>query len=250
MQHYPTITAIVIEKHRLFREGIKQIIESEPLFRVIGEGDDKKDTFRLVNRYKPNILILDEDIFIEDLEKGINEISSISPNTKIILLSARSANTDTLILILGSGAHGYIVKEMNDEMFIKAIKTVYRGRFWLHPDISHSLVREYQRLRNALEQSVAQQRQRRPKLPLHLFTLRECEVLELLVTGKTNQDIAKFLNITESTVKNHMRNILGKMNVQDRTNAVILAIKNNWVEPKNRSEIYVNRAELVNENRV
>lgn len=236
--HNHIITAVIIESHQLFCEGLKQIIESEPAFKVIGKGVDKQDTLRLVTRYQPNVLILDEKILGTDPEKEIKEIINISSNTKILLLSDTSSDADLLVFTLQCGAHGYIVKEMNDELFLKAMKSVSRGRFWLHPDISHSLVKEYKKLRDSLEGTVI--RQRSAQLPLHLFTFRECEVLELLVIGKTNQDIADFLGVTESTVKNHVRNILGKMKVQDRTNAVITALQNNWVDLSSYPERSIN----------
>ncbi|MFC9600257.1 LuxR C-terminal-related transcriptional regulator, partial [Peribacillus butanolivorans] len=131
-----------------------------------------------------------------------------------------------------TGAQGYLLKEMDADALIDAVRVVAEGGSYLHPKVTHNLVKEYRRLaaeEGADRDSVHAVEIRRP---LHLLTRRECEVLQLLADGKSNRAIGETLYISEKTVKNHVSNILQKMNVNDRTQAVVLAIKNGWVEVK------------------
>lgn len=121
------------------------------------------------------------------------------------------------------------------------MKVVADGASYLHPKVTHNLVREYRRLSENGAGSMrngngsggsasATYQQVEIRRPLHLLTRRECEVLQLLADGKSNKAIGEALFISEKTVKNHVSNILQKMNVNDRTQAVVVAIKNGWVE--------------------
>src|SRR5690625_7459425 len=118
---------------------------------------------------------------------------------------------------------------MNTESLNEAIKVVYEGVSYLHPKVKHNLVQEYRRLSNDDSKGVSLN-DIEYKKPLHLLTRRECQVLQLLADGKSNRAIAEELIISEKTVKNHVSNILQKMNVNDRTQAVVKAIRNGWVQ--------------------
>ncbi len=117
---------------------------------------------------------------------------------------------------------------MDADTLIEAVKIVAEGGSYLHPKVTHNLIREYRRL--VSEKGENKERKREVRWPLHLLTRRECEVLQLLADGKSNRGIGEALYISEKTVKNHVSNILQKLNVNDRTQAVVVAIKNGWVE--------------------
>ena len=117
---------------------------------------------------------------------------------------------------------------MDSDALVDAVKIVAEGGSYVHPKVTHNLVAEYKRLANAQNSGGFQQSEVRR--PLHLLTRRECEVLQMLADGKSNRGIGEGLYISEKTVKNHVSNILQKMNVNDRTQAVVTAIKNGWVE--------------------
>src|SRR5699024_2006538 len=122
---------------------------------------------------------------------------------------------------------GYLLKEMDSNALVEAIRVVSEGGSYLHPKVTHNLVKEYRKL--------AEENENKENFvffskPLHLLTRRECEVLQLLAEGKSNRDVAESLEISEKTVKNHVSNILQKLNVKDRTQAVVRAIKNGWVK--------------------
>jgi two-component system response regulator DegU len=131
---------------------------------------------------------------------------------------------------LKTGAQGYLLKEMDSDSLIEAIRVVSEGGSYLHPKVTHNLVKEYRRLATESVASGAAERTVEYRKPLHLLTKRECQVLQLLADGKSNRAVAETLYISEKTVKNHVSNILQKMNVNDRTQAVVTAIKNGWVE--------------------
>src|SRR5690625_764504 len=107
--------------------------------------------------------------------------------------------------------------------FIDAVKAVHRGLSYIHPIVTNTLIEDYRKLSKGEPEQAVQR-------PIHLYTKRECEVLQLLTDGQSNRQIAETLNISEKTVKNHVSSLFKKMNVNDRTQAVVTAIRNHWVE--------------------
>lgn len=222
---------VIIDDHQLFREGVKRILEFEKDFQVVAEGNNGEEAISLVKKYNPDVVLLDINMpelnGIEATKKLVNEY----PETKIIILSIHD-DENYVTHALKTGASGYLLKEMDAEALIEAVRVVANGGSYLHPKVTHNLVKEFRRLaeNTAVHQmataTIVQQEVRRP---LHLLTRRECEVLQLLADGKSNKGIGEALYISEKTVKNHVSNILQKMNVNDRTQAVVLAIKRGWV---------------------
>ena len=149
------------------------------------------------------------------------------PDAKVIILSIHD-DESYVSHALKSGALGYMLKEMDADEIVDAIKIVAAGGSYLHPKITKNLVAEYRRLSERENKGSFHQTEIRR--PFHLLTKRECEVLQLLTDGQSNRAIGETLYISEKTVKNHVSSILQKMNVNDRTQAVVTAIKNGWVE--------------------
>lgn len=222
---------VIIDDHQLFREGVKRILDFEASFDVVAEGDDGSEAMNLVEEYKPDVVIMDINM------PNINGIEATKmlvdnyPNTKVIILSIHD-DENYVQHALKTGAQGYLLKEMDADALIEAVHVVAEGGSYLHPKVTHNLVKEYRRL--AAEENSGNDSLQVPEIrrPLHLLTKRECEVLQLLADGQSNRAIGESLYISEKTVKNHVSNILQKMNVNDRTQAVVLAIKNGWVEVK------------------
>ncbi len=131
---------------------------------------------------------------------------------------------------LGAGAVGYLLKEMATDELVNAIRSVYREGGYVHPKVTPNLLQEYRRLMK-MKQTMASQpvEKRVAEAPLHVLTRRECEVLQLLADGFSNRAISDTLYISEKTVKNHVSSILRKMNVPDRTGAVVESIRRGWV---------------------
>ncbi|GAA0484906.1 response regulator transcription factor [Virgibacillus sp. MSP4-1] len=219
---------VLIDDHKLFREGIKRILDFEEDFEVVAEGDDGNQSIDLVRTYHPDVVLMDINMpSINGVEATKNLVNQF-PDLKVIILSIHD-DENYVTHALKTGAQGYLLKEMETDELIDAIKVVYNGGSYLHPKITHNLVKEYRRLANGNNGANALKRAEHRK-PLHLLTRRECEVLQLLADGKSNRGVAESLYISEKTVKNHVSNILQKMDANDRTQAVVQAIKNGWVE--------------------
>lgn len=224
-----TTKIVIIDDHQLFREGVKRILDFEPSFEVVAEGDDGSEAIELVEQYQPDVIIMDINMPTINGVEATGQLIQKYPEAKVIILSIHD-DENYVTHALRTGATGYLLKEMDADALIEAVKVVADGGSYLHPRVTHNLVKEYRRLsadENGSDKYISKVEIRRP---LHLLTRRECEVLQLLADGKSNRGIGEALFISEKTVKNHVSNILQKMNVNDRTQAVVVAIKNGWVE--------------------
>lgn len=222
------IKIVLIDDHKLFREGVKRILSFEPAFDVVAEADDGRDAKEIVEKYNPDIVLMDINMPETNGIEATKELLQNNPDLKVIILSIHD-DENYVTHALQSGAQGYLLKEMDTDSLMEAIKVVHDGGSYLHPKVTHNLVQEYRRLakNSQTRNSIADIEYRKP---LHLLTKRECQVLQLLSEGQSNRKIAETLVISEKTVKNHVSNILQKMNVNDRTQAVVTAIRNGWVE--------------------
>lgn len=220
---------LIVDDHQLFREGVKRILDFEDSFDVVAEGDDGCEVQALYEEYAPDVVLMDINMprmnGVEATELLIEE----NPDAKVIMLSIHD-DESYVSHAMKTGALGYMLKEMDTDAIIQAIKVVASGGSYLHPKVTHNLVTEFRRLSEREHKGSFQQNEIRR--PLHLLTKRECEVLQLLTDGQSNRTIGETLFISEKTVKNHVSSILQKMAVNDRTQAVVTAIKNGWVEVK------------------
>ncbi len=221
------IKIVLIDDHKLFREGVKRILEFEPSFEVVAEGNDGTEAAKLVKENEPDVVLMDINMPNANGIEATADLVRYFPETKVIILSIHD-DENYVTHALKTGAQGYLLKEMDSDSLIEAIRVVSEGGSYLHPKVTHNLVKEYRRL--ASDNASGSNQRVEYQKPLHLLTKRECQVLQLLADGKSNRAVAETLYISEKTVKNHVSNILQKMNVNDRTQAVVTAIKNGWVE--------------------
>lgn len=227
METIKDINIVLIDDHKLFREGVKRILEFEPGFNVVAEGDDGSMAKELVEQYHPDVVLMDINMPEMNGVEATAELIEYFPDTNVIILSIHD-DEQYVMRALRTGAQGYLLKEMDSDSLVEAIKVVSEGGSYLHPKVTHNIVSEYRKLaqlNDGEEQGTPEYEK-----PLHILTKRECQVLQLLAEGKSNRAIAESLEISEKTVKNHVSNILQKMNVKDRTQAVVTAIKKGWVE--------------------
>ncbi|MBB5150508.1 MULTISPECIES: response regulator [Ureibacillus] len=218
---------IIIDDHQLFREGVKRILEFEESFEVVAEGDDGSDIISLYRDYLPDVVLMDINMPGKNGVDATKELIQEFPDAKVIMLSIHD-DESYVTHALKSGALGYMLKEMDADEIVEAIKVVANGGSYLHPKVTKNLVAEFRRLSE--HENKGNFHQTEIRRPFHLLTKRECEVLQLLTDGQSNRAIGETLFISEKTVKNHVSSILQKMNVNDRTQAVVTAIKNGWVE--------------------
>ncbi|QQZ10255.1 response regulator [Heyndrickxia vini] len=218
----------IIDDHQLFREGVKRILEFEKTFEIVAEGEDGASALQLIEQTKPDVVLMDINMPNKNGIEATRQLVETYPDTRVIILSIHD-DENYVTHALKTGATGYLLKEMDSDALIDAVKVVAEGGSYLHPKITRNLVEEFRRLANRQSTGTGYQQ---PEVvrPLHLLTPRECEVLQLLADGKSNRVIGETLYISEKTVKNHVSNILQKMSANDRTQAVVSAIKNGWVE--------------------
>ncbi|MCZ8536622.1 response regulator transcription factor [Paenisporosarcina quisquiliarum] len=218
---------VIIDDHQLFREGVKRILDFEDSFDVVAEGDDGSDALNLFEQYAPEVILMDINMPRKNGVEATGELMAKYPEAKVIMLSIHD-DESYVTHALKTGALGYMLKEMDADAIVQAIKVVAAGGSYLHPKVTRNLVAEFRRLSERENKGTFHQSEIRR--PFHLLTKRECEVLQLLTDGQSNRMIGETLFISEKTVKNHVSSILQKMNVNDRTQAVVTAIKNGWVE--------------------
>lgn len=219
---------ILIDNHQLFREGVKRVLASEEAFDVLVSSDDYSVVMPVLMKHSIDVLLIDVKTFMRKKNEITKNIIKMMPDFKVVVLSSEG-DENFVTEAVKAGVDGYLLKEMDVFSFIDAIKAVVGGVAYIHPTITHDLIDDYRKLfaeteEEQLEEGVTIER------PLHLYTRRECEVLQLLADGKSNRLIAETLQISEKTVKNHVSSLFRKMKVRDRTQAVVTAIKNHWVE--------------------
>ncbi|HLQ70545.1 MAG TPA: response regulator transcription factor [Bacillota bacterium] len=227
METTKEIKIVLIDDHKLFREGVKRILEFEPSFNVVAEGDDGAVASKLVKENDPDVVLMDINMPDVNGVQATADLVKYFPDTRVIILSIHD-DENYVTHALKTGAQGYLLKEMDSDSLIEAIKVVSDGGSYLHPKITHNLVLEYRQLARANKKNIGDHIEYRK--PLHLLTKRECEILQLLADGKSNRAVSETLYISEKTVKNHVSNILQKMGCNDRTQAVVQAIRKGWVE--------------------
>ena len=220
---------VIIDDHQLFREGVKRILEFEKSFQVVAEGDDGSQALDLIEEHQPDVVIMDINMPHVNGVEATGMITEKYQDAKVIILSIHD-DENYVMHALQTGARGYLLKEMDADALIEAVKVVADGGSYLHARVTHNLVNEYRRLACGKQTApLSGFRNVEYRKPLHILTRRECEVLQLMTDGRSNRSIGEDLYISEKTVKNHVSNILQKMNVEDRTQAVVEAIKNGWV---------------------
>jgi two-component system response regulator DegU len=230
-----TIKVLLADDHQLFREGLKRILNMESDLEVIGECSDGIQVLEFCNRVKPDIVLLDINMPTENGVVATERLRDIFPDIKVIILSIHD-DESYVFETLRKGASGYLLKDMEAESLVNAIRTVAEGHAYIHPKVTGKLINQLRRMTYLDEigaaSGAAASRETVPKFvprSNNPLTRRETEVLKLMAEGKSNKTIGESLFISEKTVKNHVSSILQKMEVDDRTQAVINSIKNGWV---------------------
>jgi len=212
------INILIADDHLMVREGLKQILEIDGDFKVVGEASDGYECLNLINKTNPKVVLL--DINMPNLD-GLQVLSFMKQQhmlNKVIILTIHN-EIDYLIKAMDLGCDGYVLKDSNSATLKKAILAVYEGETYIEP-----------KLTPLLNSSLAEREVMKDKL--NDLTKRELEVLKLIANGLFNKEIAIALGISERTVKNHVSNIFRKIVVSDRTQAAVFAIRNSLVDIK------------------
>lgn len=230
-----TIKVLLADDHQLFREGLKRILNMEDDLEVIGECGDGIQVLEFCNHTKPEVVLMDINMPIENGVVATERLRDIFPDVKVIILSIHD-DESYVFETLRKGASGYLLKDMEAESLINAIRSVVNGHAYIHPKVTGKLINQLRRMTYLDEIGVVSNAAASTETGVKFvagdnnpLTRREAEVLRLMAEGKSNKMIGEYLYISEKTVKNHVSSILQKMEVDDRTQAVINSIKFGWV---------------------
>jgi DNA-binding NarL/FixJ family response regulator len=216
MEEAAKIRILVADDHPMLREGLVSVLSTQPDFEVIGEATDGSQTVRLAERLEPDVILLDLEMPGLDGVAALEKLRDAGSGARTIVFTAY--DTDERILgALRAGARGYLLKGASRTEIFDAIRTVHSGGSLLGPVVTTRLLEHVER----------GDEQERP----NNLTPRELEVLALLTRGRKNSEIADTLFISERTVKFHVSSILGKLDAENRTEAVRVAVRRGLVEP-------------------
>lgn len=216
MDDGPIIRVVVVDDHALFRRGLENVLSGEADIEVVGEAADGVAALAVCAELLPDVVLMDVRMPGLSGIEATRKIREARPETRIVILTV-SDDDDDLFGALRAGADGYLLKEVSIGEVADAVRVVARGHSLISPSMASKLFAEYNRLA-----ARAEVRQRTDSASL---TGRELEVLRLVADGLTNREIAGELYIAENTVKNHVRNILDKLHLHSRMEAVVFAMR-------------------------
>jgi len=220
-----SIRVLIADDHVLLRQGIRNVIELEDDVTIVGEAGDGEEAVKKVGELLPDIALIDINMPRLSGLEVTKRIRENNPDVKVIVLTMHD-DESYVVELVKAGAAGYLLKDVEPGMLIKAIRTVYNGESFIYPTLAKKLFGEISRMAEQKRQGTANLLQygREERL-----TMRELEVLQLIAKGLSNHEIAGQLFLSEKTVKNHLTNIFRKIDVADRTQAVLYAIRNKIV---------------------
>jgi DNA-binding NarL/FixJ family response regulator len=208
------IKVLLVDDQGLIRQGLKALLELEIDLEIVGEAENGAIAVNLVDQLQPDVVLMDIRMPIMDGVAATKEIQQRFANTKILVLTTFD-DDEYVTAALQNGAMGYLLKDTPSEELAVAIRAVHKGYTQLGPGIVKKLLNQFPNGRQIPAQPIP------PNLAE--LTPREKEVLKLIATGASNREIAQELYISEGTVKNHVTNILNRLNLRDRTQAAIIA---------------------------
>ncbi len=210
---------LVVDDQELFRRGLTMLLAVEPGLEVVGEAGDGLEGVSLAETAAPDVVLLDVRMPKQSGIEACLAIKEAVPSTKIIILTVSDEEAD-LYEAVKSGASGYLLKDSSIEEVAQAIRVVADGQSLISPSMAIKLIDEFKQM----------SRPERDTGPALRLTERELDVLRLVAQGLSNKEIAARLFISENTVKNHVRNMLEKLQLHSRMEAVMYAVKENLLE--------------------
>jgi len=220
-----SIKVLIADDHAFFRDGLRKLLEGPDDISVVGEASNGNECIKMLDKFKPDILLLDLRMPEKDGLAVLTEVNFESLSTRVIVLTAAEDDRD-VIRAMRLGARGVVLKQSASELLLKSIRQVHDGEIWLDNRMTAEVI-------DAFKKS-AESGQRREK---PLLSDREKEVVQLVVQGFRNREIGEKLFISEQTVKNHLHNIFDKLSVSDRLELALYAMHHKLVDqalPKER----------------
>jgi DNA-binding NarL/FixJ family response regulator len=210
------IRVLVADDHVLFRRGLEMVLAQETDLQLIGEAADGAEAVTAAADLLPDVVLLDVRMPKLSGIEAAAAIKEVAPVAKIIMLTISDEETD-LLAAIKAGANGYLLKEISIEEVADGIRAVYSGQSLISPAMASKLLTEFA--------AMVKKQPGRDRVPAPVLTDRELQVLRQVARGRNNREIAADLFISENTVKNHVRNILEKLQLHSRMEAVFYAVR-------------------------
>jgi len=209
---------VIAEDHTILREGLRSLLSSDPNFEIIGEAEDGREAIRCVEKFKPDLILMDLSMPRINGLDAIKEIKKRFSETKILVLTVHKTE-EYILATLKSGADGYILKDSTHAELVLAVKNVLSGKHYISPGISEKVIEGYLEGKKTLK----------TKSSWETLTQREREILKLIAEGYKNKEIGNYLCISPKTVEKHRANLMEKLDLHNVQALTAFAIEKGLV---------------------
>jgi two-component system nitrate/nitrite response regulator NarL len=214
------INILIADDHRMFRDGLRKLLETEPGFHVVGEAGDGEEAVKLVQQLRPNILLLDLNMPRSTGLDALRELARLPTPVRTVILAAAIEKFE-IVQAIQLGARAVVLKHSASDALFECVRNVMAGRYWVGNENVSDLVQVLHSLLPSVDGA---------ERKTFGLTPRERQVIDRVVAGYTNKDIAKEFSISEQTVKHHLTNIFDKLGVSNRLELVLFSITHNLVD--------------------
>lgn len=219
------ISVLIVDDHQVVRQGLRTFLELQPDILVAGEASDGQAAVEMVRKLQPDVVLMDLVMPRLDGIAATRQVKALGGSAKVIALTSFTED-DKVFPAIQAGASSYLLKDVSPDELVEAIRAAHRGEARLHPNIARKLMEQVRSGTPFDQQPTGPARHAPPEE----LTERELDVIRLVAQGDSNHEIAQALVISEKTVKTHISNILGKLQLEDRTQMAIYAIKHGLVD--------------------
>jgi two-component system NarL family response regulator len=223
LDHPEPIRAMIVDDHALFRRGLEMVLDEEADIEVVDQASDGSEAVEKAGESLPDVVLMDIRMPRSSGIEACRAMKEVVPSAKIVMLTISDEEED-LFEAIRAGASGYLLKDLPLDEVAETVRAVHGGQSLINPSMAGKLLTEFATLAKRDGQERVQQ------VPPPRLTDREMQVLKLVARGMNNRDIAKELFISENTVKNHVRNILEKLQIHSRMEAVMVAVREKLIE--------------------
>jgi NarL family two-component system response regulator LiaR len=231
-----SIRLLIADDHRLFRRGLRQACEIEEGCEVVGEAENGQEAVELARRLQPDVILMDIEMPVMGGVQATGFIAAENPEARVVVLTVYQKD-EYVFEAIKAGARGYLLKGVDEETLIETIRAVHRGDVLIDSHVASRVLEEFRRLslsdaqaRLAEEEERIKERGRLAEIEMELLTEGEMEVLHLVAQGEDNKTISRQLSLSEKTITNRLSAIYQKLQVNNRTQAALHALRRGWVK--------------------